>query len=120
MDRVIQLNPQALFIIRFYAQLPDDTDDIVLLNLTDNGRVSLRNVSGTGPGMMNSLSEAWQAAAVSKFKMMLRYLDREYPGRIVPSLFIIIINENTQRRTAVSIVSKNNSPGVNANVAWSR
>ena len=103
MDRVIQLNPQALFIIRFYAQLPDDTDDIVLLNLTDNGRVSLRNVSGTGPGMMNSLSEAWQAAAVSRFKMMLRYLDREYPGRIVPSLFMF---ENTQRRTAVSIVSK--------------
>ena len=83
LDRVIQLNPEALFIIRFYAQLPDDASDIVLLNLTDNGRVSLRNVSGTGPGVMNSLSEAWQQAAVSKLKIMLRYLDGEYPGRIV-------------------------------------
>jgi hypothetical protein len=83
LDRVIQLNPKALFIIRFYAQLPDDTGDIILLNLTNNARVSLRNISGAGPGVMNSLSEAWQAAAVSKLKIMLRYLDGEYPGRIV-------------------------------------
>ena len=84
LDRVITLHPKVLFIIRFYAQQPDNAHDIVLRNLTDDGSVSLgNNISGTGPGMMNSLTKAWEASAVSKLKVMLRYLDSEYPSRIV-------------------------------------
>ena len=82
LDRVIRLHPKVLFIIRFYAQLPDNVHKIVLRNLTDDGSISLGNISA-GPGMMNSLTKAWEASAVSKLKVMLRYLDSEYPSRIV-------------------------------------
>ena len=85
LDRVLVLHPTALFIIRFYAQQPDMLMDTVLLNLTDDGRVDLYNVTDPrfrGPGMMNSLTLEWERSAAAKLRLMLRYLDRVYPRRI--------------------------------------
>ena len=70
------------FIIRFYAQLPEEHANIVLLSLNDSDHVTLDN-NTAGPGMMNSLTKAWEASAASKLQLMLRYLDSVYPARIV-------------------------------------
>jgi hypothetical protein len=84
-DKVIEINPKATFIIRFYSQQPD-LPDIVMLNMTDGNRTDIGNTSGRSPydpGVMNSLTLKWVASASSRMATMLRYLDKTYPRRVV-------------------------------------
>jgi hypothetical protein len=84
-DKVIEINPKATFIIRFYSQQPD-LPDIVMLNMTDGNRTDIGNTSGRSPydpGVMNSLTLKWVASASSRMSTMLRYLDKTYPRRVV-------------------------------------
>ena len=86
LDRVVELHPQVLFIIRFYAQQTDTTgtaDTVVMLNLTDGNATVLGNsTTNTLKQDMNSLTESWEASASAKLATMLTYLDSMYPARI--------------------------------------
>lgn len=80
-DRVIELHPQALFVIRFYAQQPE-FESIVMLNLNNSEPTILNNQSNLMGDDMNSITEDWVASAAAKLTTMLTYLDQQFPGRI--------------------------------------
>ena len=83
-DRIVHLHPRVLFIIRFYAFQPDISENMVLLNMTDGNATDMSNVSNTltDGAVMNSLTLEWEAKAIEKMTTMLKYLDKEYPGRV--------------------------------------
>jgi hypothetical protein len=82
-DRIIQLHPRVLFIIRFYAFEPDIDENIVMMNMTDENATKLAdNATLTDGAVMNALTLEYEAAVVQKMTSMLRYLDAMFPGKI--------------------------------------
>jgi hypothetical protein len=86
-DRIIRLHPKVLFIIRFYAFQPTIHENMVFLNMTDGNATDMAYMNATlrDGALMNSLTLQWEASAADQMTTMLRYLDREYPGRIAGS-----------------------------------
>ena len=70
-DRIIQRHPDAVFVLRFYAQQHDLADAIVLLDLGGADPTVLGNATN-GMGMeMNALTERWVGTATSRLLTML-------------------------------------------------
>lgn len=79
LDTIVELNPYALFVVRFYTQLPSGlalgADNVLLYNLTtDDGPLEMPD--------MNSVTPQWALAVASRMVTMLAYLDTQYPHRV--------------------------------------
>jgi hypothetical protein len=73
LDIIIELNPSAIFIVRFYAHL-QEAENVLVLNLTDDGPLRVPN--------MNAVTPAWATEVARRMTTMLSYLDSQYPRRV--------------------------------------
>ena len=107
LDRAIELHPTILFFFRLYVQQPDpapgppgpidpggspghwkpgvlgwgDLDDVGLVSGNGSHRLTC-NSGNTWCSRMNSVTKRWTQAGRLRIQTLLRYLDRQYPGRV--------------------------------------